>query len=292
MEHGQPLRADEVRRIDDAQLAIDLREDHVEMDRVVLFRHHDDDDVLHRRALEKDRRDLVDRRGARALAEADDHEVAAQRMDVAALDRVVHAPLRRAVVQNAGVGERRVVREQRLHDDRFRPPDRVAHRPDENVIVGDDAAVAREEHVRQRRQHVAVLVERLRDRSRWLVAALDEHSHERGGIELADVARQRLRRDDVHRLADQQVARFGVGEDVGEQRPDLVHRGEALEDGDEPPVLALSGLGLDDVVVQVVGAVRRGNGEQFRTGRVDENAAQAADLRRHTGGHGGKLTTP
>ena len=44
VQHRQPLRPDEVRRKDDAQLAIDLREDHVEMDRRVLLRHHDDDD--------------------------------------------------------------------------------------------------------------------------------------------------------------------------------------------------------------------------------------------------------
>ena len=38
---------------------------------------------------------------------------------------------------------------------------------------------------------------------------------------------------------------------------DLVDGREPLENGDEPPVLALGGLGLDDVVVEVVGAVRR-----------------------------------
>ena len=45
MQHGEPLRADEVRRKHGAQLAVDLREDHVEVDRGVLLGHHDDDDV-------------------------------------------------------------------------------------------------------------------------------------------------------------------------------------------------------------------------------------------------------
>ena len=202
VQHGQPLRADEVRRKHGAQLAIDLREDHVEVDRRVFLRHHDDDDVAHFGLLEQARRELIDRRGTRALAEADDDQVAAKRMDVAALERVVHPSLRRAVVQNARIGELRMVREQRLHDDRFGPPDRVAHRADQHVLAGDDAAVAREEQVGQRRQHVAVLVERLGERAGRLVAALDEHADQRVGVELADVAGQRLGRNDVHRLAD------------------------------------------------------------------------------------------
>ena len=139
-------------------------------------------------------------------------------------------------------------------------------------------------------QHVAVLVERLGERAGRLVAALDEHAHERLRVELADVARQRLRRDDVHRLANQQVARLGVGEDVGEERADLVDGREPLEDGDEAPVLALRGLGLDDVVVEVVRAVRRRDGEQLRPRRMHDDAAQTADFRRHMGGHAAKLT--
>ena len=77
----------------DAQLAIDLREDHVEVDRRVLLRHHDDDDVFDLRLREEQRRELVDRGGTRAFAEADDDEILAERMDVAAFERVVHPTL-------------------------------------------------------------------------------------------------------------------------------------------------------------------------------------------------------
>ena len=71
---------------------------------VVLLRHHDDDDVAHLGLA----RTAIDASWSiaagldRSLKPMHD-EVAAQRMDVAALERVVHPPLRRAVVQNAGV---------------------------------------------------------------------------------------------------------------------------------------------------------------------------------------------
>ena len=57
------------------------------------------------------------------------------------------------------------------------------------------------------------------------------------------------------------------------------------------PVLALRGVGVDDVVVEVVRAVARRDGEQLGTGRMHENAAQTTDLGRDMGGHGPKLTS-
>ena len=222
--------------------------------------------------------ELVDRRGARPVAEADHHQVAAEMVDVAALEGVVHPPLRRAVVEQAGVLEQRVMAENRLHDDRLGPADRVAHRADEDVVAGDHAAVAREKQIRQRRQDVRALIERPGQRTGRLFPALDEHFHEAVGIELADVAGQRLRRHDVHRLADQQLAGVGVGENVGEEIADLIDGREPLEDRDEALVLLAGRLAVDDVVVEVLDAVARSHGIELDSRRVDDHAAEPADF--------------
>ena len=160
------------------------------------------------------------------------------------------------------------------------------------MVAGDDAAVAREEEVGQRREHVSRLVERFGDRAGRLVAPLDEHSHRAAGVQLADVARQRLGRDDVHRLANQQVARLGVGEDVGEERAHLVNGREPLENRDEAAVLALGGLGLDDVVVEVVGPVAWRYGEQFGPGRMHETPRKRPISDDTWAGMRSKLTLP
>src|SRR6476619_6785690 len=101
----------------DAEFAIDLREDHVEMDGGAFLRHDHDDDVAHFGSTEKAGSDLIDRCWTRALAETEHDEVAPQGMYVTALERVVHATLRGPVVQNAGIRKLGVVGEQRLHDD-------------------------------------------------------------------------------------------------------------------------------------------------------------------------------
>jgi hypothetical protein len=62
--------------------------------------------------------------------------------------------------------------------------------------------------------------------------------------------------------------------------------------GDKPPMLALRRLGLDDVVVEVIGAVAWGYGEQLRPRGVHKNAPQPTDFRRDMDWHGAKLTLP
>jgi hypothetical protein len=60
----------------------------------------------------------------------------------------------------------------------------------------------------------------------------------------------------------------------------VVHVAEALEDRDEAAVLPLGVLDVDDVVVEVVLARARGDGEELVARRVDDHRAQAPDLRR------------
>ena len=81
------------------------------MDGRVLLRHHDDDYVADARLIEQTRRDLIDGRRTRPLAEAEDDQITSQRVHVAALEGVVHAPLGRSVVQDSAVGEDGVMRE-------------------------------------------------------------------------------------------------------------------------------------------------------------------------------------
>ena len=62
--------------------------------------------------------------------------------------------------------------------------------------------------------------------------------------------------------------------------------GEALEDRDEAPVLALGGIDVDDVVVEVVVAGGGRDGEEFGAGRMDEDRLEAADLGSDVDRHG------
>ena len=123
----------------------------------------------------------------------------------------------------------------------------------------------------------------------WL-RALDEQLDEGVGVELANVPRQRLGRDDVHRFPNEELARLRCGQNLGQDRPHLEHSGEALEDGDEAPMLALRRLRFDDVVVEVIRPIAWGYGEQLRPRRMHENGAHSSDFRRHVGGHSPKLT--
>src|SRR5207247_1611058 len=111
VQYGEPLRPDEVRRIDAAQLTVELCKDHVQMDRGALVREHHDDHVLHAAMLEHEVAQVIERGGARALAEAEQQQVGANGVHVPALQGVVVALLFRPVVQDAGILEARVVAE-------------------------------------------------------------------------------------------------------------------------------------------------------------------------------------
>ena len=230
------------------------------------------------RLLEQLRREEVDRRGTRSLAEADDDRVVAQRMHVPALERVVVPALGRAVVQNSLVRQQRMVQKEQLHDQLFRPAHGVAHRADHDVIADDHRRVAREEEIRQRRQQVAALVERARERARLLFLALDEHVDQLLGASHLDPAGERAGGDDVERLAHEQVSRLRNRHHVGEQIAHGQHGRKALEDRHEAAMLLLSVLEVDDVVVKKVFAGIGRDREELRTGQVDEHRAQPADL--------------
>src|SRR5881396_3517295 len=117
VQYGEPLRPNEVRRIDAAELTVELCKDHVQMDRGALVREHHDDHVLHAAMLEHEVAQVIERGGARALAEPEQQQVGANGVHVPALQGVVVALLFRPVVQDAGILEARVVAEQRLHEE-------------------------------------------------------------------------------------------------------------------------------------------------------------------------------
>src|SRR5947208_1833792 len=108
VQHREALRPDEMRWIHAAQLAVELREDHVQVDRGALVRQHHDDHVLHAAMLEHEVAQVVERRGARALAEAEQQQVGADGVHVTAFQGVVVALLLRPGVQDPGVLEARV----------------------------------------------------------------------------------------------------------------------------------------------------------------------------------------
>src|SRR6185295_17901178 len=93
MKYRQTIRSNEVGRINNAQIAIDLGKDHVEMDCRCFLRHHDDDEVGHVGLLEDELGESIDTGWARALAEANQQHILAQRVHVPTLESVVAAPL-------------------------------------------------------------------------------------------------------------------------------------------------------------------------------------------------------
>ncbi len=270
-----------MRWVNATQLAIELGEDHVEMDRGALVRQHDDDRVAHAAMLERHVAEVVQGRRARPLAEAEQQEIRAQRVYVPTLERVVVPLLLGAVVQNPGVLETGVIAEQRLDEQLLGPAHAVAHRADDRVLPDHDPHVAREEQVGKRWQGVAGLVQGAGDRPRLLECPLDHHSHERLGRKGGELLRKRVRGHDLERPGHQELAHVGARHQLGQERADLVHLGEALEHGHEPAVLALGELQVDDVVVQVVFAVPRRDGDQLAAGGVDQHGPERADFRSH-----------
>ncbi len=93
VQDGQTLRPDEMGRIDAAQLAVELRENHIEVDRGALVREHHDDHVFHATVLEHEVAQVIERRGARALAEPEQQQVGPDRVHVPAFQGVVVALL-------------------------------------------------------------------------------------------------------------------------------------------------------------------------------------------------------
>jgi hypothetical protein len=57
-----------------------------------------------------------------------------------------------------------------------------------------------------------------------------------------------------------------------------MYLGESFEDRYETPVFALGRLGLDDVVVEVIGPIAWSYGEQFRARGMHEDRAQLSDF--------------
>ncbi len=66
----------------------------------------------------------------------------------------------------------------------------------------------------------------------------------------------------------------------------MVNLCESLEDGDESPVLALGGLDINDVVVEVVLTRIRSDGEEFRARSVHKDGSQPPDLGTDLNWHG------
>src|SRR3989475_6687348 len=276
--HREALRAHEMRRVDAAQLPVELREAHVEVDRGPLGGQDDDDHVVHAAVREDEVAEVVERRRARALAEAEPQEVGPDRVDVAALERVVVALLRGAVVQDPGVFEARVVAEQGLDEQLFRPAHAVAHRADDRVLSDHDADVAREEQVGQRRERIPRLVERAGDRPGIFQRTLDHQADELLGRKLPQLFREGIRGHHFKRPGDEEFPHIRARDELGQERAHLVHLGEALQHRDEAPVLALGQLEVDDVVVEVVFAIAGRDGEQLGTGRMHEHGPQRADF--------------
>src|SRR6185437_15937158 len=278
VQNRQTFGAEEVRRMDHALLAVDLSEDHVQVDRGVFLGHHDHDDIGDRGVAEHQRHELVDCRRTGPLTESDHQQIRTQWVYVAAFERVVHPPLDRSVVQYPRVREQWMVREQRLHDQLFGPARTVPHGADHDVPAESHRGVASEEQVGDRRESVACLVERARERARRLFPALYQDAHHVIGREVVQVLGDGCGLENVHRLTDYQMPGLDGGYCFGKQVADIVHGREPLQHRYEAAVLRLGCFDVDDVVIQVVLARVGSDGKQLGTGLVHQYGAKRPDL--------------
>ena len=70
----------------------------------------------------------------------------------------------------------------------------------------------------------------------------------------------------------------------------MQHLAKALEHLNEPAMLTLGEVGIDDIVVQEFGSGIRRNGEELVARAVDEDRAQRADFGGDVNWQGGKIT--
>ena len=286
VQHGEPLGAHEVRRIDHAELAVHVGEDHVEVDRGGRLGHHHHDHVGHGAVGEHRVAQLVERGRRAPLAEPHHQQVRTEVVHVAAFETVVAAALLRSVVQQALVGQLGVEGEQRLDEQLLGPADVVPHRADHHASAEHHADVPGKEEIGQR-EGEPLLVERPRDRAGLLAGAFDQHLDDLGRRQRAEPLGQLVRRDHIHRLGDQELAGLGLRQDLGEQLAHLEHAREPPQHRDELPVLALGDLEIDDVVVEVVFAVPGRHRQQLRAGRVHQHGLELADFGGDVDGHTG-----
>ena len=278
VEHGEALGPHEVRGVDAADVPVELREDHVEVNGSALRGEHDRDHVGHTAVLEHQVAEVIQRGRRGALAEPQHQEVGANGMHVPALQRVVVALLFGAVVEDRRVLELRVVTEQRLDQQLLGPAHAIAHRPDDGMLADHDPDVAREEEIGERRQGIPDLVERARDRSRLFHRALDHQGDEVFGRQLAELLRQHVRRHHLEGAGDEEFPHFGPRRELGEEVADLEDFREALQHGDEAAVLALRQVEVDDVVVEIVFAVAGRDRHELGPGGVHQDGLEGADL--------------
>ena len=120
---------------------------------------------------------------------------------------------------------------------------------------------------------VTDLSEKLKSQDQFILLDVREPNE----LEYAELSDSRLEVTPMSRLA-----REGLGEEV----PQLQNIGEAAQERHEAAMLFGRALEVDDVVVEVLPAGRRGDGEQLRAGRVDDDTLQTTDLGFDRNSHG------
>ena len=193
------------------------------------FGMHDDQDVGDGAPLEDHVAELVERRRRGPLAEADHQEVGPQVVHVSALERVVAAPLLRAVVEQPGVGQLGVEDEERLDQQLLRPAHAVAHRAHDRMLADHHPDVAGEEEIGQRRKGEPLLVERpveIGPLPRGCPRSASPRSAPPAWCRAAGRERRRGRRPSVLLMRKSRAS--GCRQDLGEQIAHLVHLGEPL----------------------------------------------------------------
>jgi hypothetical protein len=146
------------------------------------------------------------------------------------------------------------------------------------VLADHDSHVAGEEEIREGRQREARFVERPGDRPGLFERTLHHHPDEILGRERGELLCEGVRRHDLERPGHEELAHVGTRHQLRQERAHLVHLGEALQHRHEAAVLALRELQVDDIVVEVVFPVARGDGHQLAAGCMDQHGPEGADF--------------
>jgi len=165
--------------------------------------------------------------------------------------------------------------EDRLHISSFRPP--MPYRIDRGVRDRPpECSVAREEQVRSGGSSYPDFFSASTTAPVFLLPSPHSILH-CAESSSRDLAGQRLRGNDVHGLATEEIAHFGLRQHLLEQVVHLVDLGEPLQDRDEPLVLPDGRYPPHDVVVEKVlagpGVTANSSGP-----RVDQDRPQLANL--------------
>ena len=159
-----------------------------------------------------------------------------------------------------------------------RGADPVPHRPHHRVVVDHHADIAGEKQIGEGREGEVFFVEGPSNRPRRLLEAVNHHLDQRLGRQFGELLTQRLGRNHIHRPRGEELAGRWLLEHVHEEIGDFVNFGESLHDRFQAGVLTGTHLEANQIIIEKVLPVSRGDGFEFFAWGVNEHGLERADF--------------